>query len=106
MRFPLPCDAAVAVALVLFPLAARAHEVVHAPPDTRIVPNDNRHRAGTLRNGVLTVRIDALNGTWLPAGEKGYHYAVAAFAEHGKSATTPGPVLRVPLGAEIRAIVH
>jgi FtsP/CotA-like multicopper oxidase with cupredoxin domain len=106
MRSPRPRDVAVAVALVLFPLAARAHEVVHAPPGTRIVPNDNRHSAGTLQNGVLTVQIDARDGTWLPDGPKGFHYPVAAFGESGKAATTPGPLLRIPLGAEIRATVR
>src|SRR5215218_2124845 len=106
MPSPRLTDAAVGVALVLSPLAARAHEVAHPAPDTRIVSNDNRHPAGTLRNDVLTVRIDARDGTWMPDGPKGHHYSVAAFAEAGKTATTPGPVLRVPLGAEIRATVR
>jgi len=105
MRFPRSRDAAVAVALLLFPPAVHAREVARAP-DTRIVPNDNRHAAGTLRDGVLTVQIDARDGTWMPAGPDGHHYAVAAFGEHGKMATTPGPVLRVRLGTEIRATVH
>ena len=97
--------AAVGVALVLFPLTARAHEPTRAP-DTRIVSNDNRRPAGTLRNGVLTVRIDARDGTWMPDGPKGHRYSVAAFAEAGKTATTPGPLIRVPLGAEVRATVR
>ena len=105
MRSPRLTDAAAGVALVLFPLAARAHEVTRAP-DTRIVANDNRRPAGTLRNGVLTVRIDARDGTWTPDGPMGHHYSVAAFAEAGKTATTPGPLLRVPLGAEVRATVR
>jgi hypothetical protein len=106
MRSPRLTDAAAGVALVLFPLAARAHEVAHPAPDTRIVSNDNRHPAGTLRSGVLTVRIDARDGTWMPDGPTGHHYSVAAFAEAGKTATTPGPLLRVPLGAEVRATVR
>ena len=106
MRSPRLTDAAAGVALVLFPLAARAHEVTHPAPDTRIVSNDNRRPAGTLRNGVLTVRIDARDGTWTPDGPMGHHYSVAAFAEVGKTATTPGPLLRVPLGAEVHATVR
>ena len=106
MRSPRLTDAAAGVALVLFPLAARAHEVTHPAPDTRIVSNDNRRPAGTLRNGVLTVRIDARDGTWTPDGPKGHRYSVAAFAEVGKTATTPGPLLRVPLGTEVRATVR
>src|SRR5688572_1072458 len=105
MRSPRLTDAAAGVALVLFPLIARAHEVTHAP-EPRIVSNDNRRPAGTLRNGVLTVRIDARDGTWTPDGPKGHHYSVAAFAEAGKTATTPGPLIRIPLGAEVRATVR
>ena len=105
MRSPRRIDAAVALVL-LSPLAAHAHEVGHAAPDTRIAQNDNRRPAGTLRNGVLTVQIDARDGTWMPEGPKGHHYSVAAFGERGKTPTTPGPLLRVPLGAEVRATVH
>jgi len=106
MRSPRLIDAAAGVALVLFPLAARAHEVTRVRSDTRIESNDNRHPAGTLRGGVLTVQIDARDGTWMPDGPKGHHYSVAAFGEAGKAATTPGPLLRVPLGAEVRATVR
>jgi FtsP/CotA-like multicopper oxidase with cupredoxin domain len=59
-----------------------------------------------LRGGVLTVRIDARDGTWMPDGPNGHHYSVAAFGEAGKTATTPVPLLRVPLGAEVRATVR
>ena len=90
MRSPRLTDAAAGVALVLFPLAVRAHEVAHPAPDTRIVSNDNRRPAGTLRNGVLTVRIDARDGTWTPDGSKGRRYSVAAFGEVGKTATDTG----------------
>ena len=108
MRSPRLTDAAVGVvvALVLFPLVVRAHEVARVRPDTRIESNDNRRPAGTLRGGVLTVRIDARDGTWMPDGPKGHHYSVAAFGEAGRTGTTPGPVLRVPLGAEVRATVR
>ena len=106
MRSPRSSDAAVAVALVLFPLAVRAHEVTRPAPHTRIASNDNRHAAGTVRNGVLTVRIEARDGIWMPDGPNGHHFSVAAFAEAGKTATTPGPVLRVPFGTEVRATVR
>ena len=105
MRSPRLTDAAAGVALVLSPLLARAHEVAHAP-DTPIVSNDNRRPAGTLRNGVLTVRIDARDGSWMPDGPNGHRYSVAAFGEEGKTATTPGPLLRIPLGTEVRATVR
>ena len=71
-----------------------------------IVPNDNRQTAGTLRNGVLTVAIEARTGVWRPEGDSGRALDVAAFAEAGKALSTPGPVIRVPLGTEIRATIH
>jgi len=74
-------------------------------PDS-IVPNDNRQTAGTLRNGVLTVAIEARTGVWRPEGDSGRALDVAAFAEAGKALSTPGPVLRVPLGTEIRATIR
>ena len=106
MRFPRLTDAAVGVALVLFPLAARAHEVTHPAPDTRIVSNDNRHPAGTLRNGVLTVQIDARDGTGCRMDPRVTTTPSPRSAKPGRRATTPGPVLRVPLGAEVRATVR
>ncbi len=71
-----------------------------------IVPNDNRQAAGTLRNGVLTVAIEARTGVWRPEGDSGRALDVAAFAEAGKALSTPGPVIRVPLGTEIRATIR
>ncbi len=72
----------------------------------RIVPNDNRQPAGTLRNGVLTVALEARSGAWLPEGDGGRTLDVAAFAEAGKALSTPGPVIRVPLGTEVRATIR
>ncbi|HEX9053263.1 MAG TPA: multicopper oxidase domain-containing protein [Gemmatimonadales bacterium] len=71
-----------------------------------IVPNDNRQTAGTLKNGVLTVAIEARTGVWRPEGDSGRALDVAAFAEAGKALSTPGPVIRVPLGTEIRATIR
>jgi len=33
-----------------------------APAPARIAPNDNRHPAGTLKNGVLTITLEARQG--------------------------------------------
>jgi FtsP/CotA-like multicopper oxidase with cupredoxin domain len=71
-----------------------------------IVPNDNRQSAGTLKHGVLTVAIEARTGVWRPEGDSGRALDVAAFAEAGKALSTPGPVIRVPLGTEIHATVR
>src|SRR5829696_8393695 len=107
MRTPHSSGAAVALALLFLPISVTPADAESlTAPDARIAPNDNRRSAGTLREGVLTVRIDARDGTWRPEGPNGPSIAVAAFAEAGKTATTPGPLLRVPLGAEIRATVR
>jgi FtsP/CotA-like multicopper oxidase with cupredoxin domain len=71
-----------------------------------IAPNDNRHSAGTLEKGVLTVSLEARSGRWYPEGEGGRSLDVAAFAEEGKPLTTPGPLIRVPVGTTVRATIH
>ena len=76
------------------------------PAADSIAPNDNRQSAGTLKKGVLTVAIEARAGVWRPEGESGRALDVAAFAEAGKRLSTPGPLIRVPLGTEIHATVR
>ena len=71
-----------------------------------IAPNDNRHTAGTLANGVLTIALEAREGAWKPEGDGGRALDVAAFAEEGKPLSTPGPFIRVPAGTTIRATVR
>ena len=73
---------------------------------SRVLPNDNRRAAGRLRNGVLTVRLVAQTGVWAPEGPAGPQLTVAAFGEDGGAIQTPGPMLRVPVGTEIRAVVR
>jgi FtsP/CotA-like multicopper oxidase with cupredoxin domain len=78
-----------------------------APANESIAPNDNRQPAGKLENGVLTIGLEARTGTWRPEGEHGRVLdSLAAFAEVGKPLSTPGPLIRVPLGTEVRASLH
>lgn len=77
-----------------------------APPSASIKPNDNRRAAGSLSNGVLTVRLTAGTGVWQPEGRDGPQITTAAFGETGKALQTPGPLLRVKRGTEIRASIH
>jgi len=72
----------------------------------QVAPNDNRHVAGTLTNGVLTVNLEARMGAWHPEGDTGPAIEVAAFAEAGKPVSTPGPLIRVPVGTEVRATIR
>lgn len=75
-------------------------------PAERIAPNDNRRPAGRLANGVLTLRLEARNGTWYPDGADGLAREVAAFAEEGGPLQNPGPLIRVPAGTEVRVTVR
>jgi hypothetical protein len=50
------------------------------------LPNDNREPAGTLRDGVLSLRLEARKVTWHPEGPNGCGLPVHAFAEEGEPA--------------------
>jgi FtsP/CotA-like multicopper oxidase with cupredoxin domain len=71
----------------------------------RVAINDNRAPAGTLDAGVLTVHLEAREGDWHPDADDAPGITVRAFAERGKPASVPGPLLRVPEGTEIHAFV-
>jgi len=72
----------------------------------RVRINDNRRAAGTLRDGVLTVHLEARLGTWHPDGDSAPGAAVPAFAEAGKAPEIPGPLIRVPAGTEVLVTVR
>ena len=53
-------------------------------PDTHqlaVVPNDNRHAAGTLDDGTLTLALRAGLGAWQPEGPAGPALPIEAFGE-------------------------
>jgi manganese oxidase len=81
--------------------------VASTPPDpTAILPNDNQQSAGKLENGVLTFALEARQGRWEPEGPGGRVLdSLAAFAEVGKSMSTPGPLIRVPVGTTVKGTV-
>lgn len=90
-----------------------AHPVrfVAAPPAALpaadvAVANDNRRPAGSLRAGVLTIRLEVRQGVWRPESDSGGSLPVQAFAEEGGPLRIPGPLIRVPVGTEVRATVH
>ena len=72
----------------------------------RISNNDNRIPAGELRDGVLTVRLEARSGIWYPEGPRGIGRPVAAFAELGQPLQNPGPLIRVPAGTPVVVTVR
>ncbi len=75
--------------------------VTHAP--ALISANDNRRPAGELKNGVLTVRLEARIGKWYPEGASGVGVETAAWAEVGQPLQNPGPAIRVVSGTTVRA---
>ncbi|HTE47337.1 MAG TPA: multicopper oxidase domain-containing protein [Gemmatimonadaceae bacterium] len=72
-----------------------------APVASAAVPNDNRIATGTLRDGVLTLRLVARIAAWRPDGPAGCALGVNAFAEEDRPARIPGPMIRVTAGTQV-----
>jgi manganese oxidase len=68
----------------------------------RIAPNDNHVSAGVLRDGVLSLSIEATLATWHPDGDSLPGLTIEAFGEEGHAPSAPGPFVRVPAGTELR----
>ncbi len=96
---------AVLVAAVCCGIPTHARATARPAPPV-IEANDNRRAAGTLRNGVLTVSLEARDGMWYPEGPNGMGLATAAFGEPGRPLQNPGPLIRVPVGTQVRATVR
>jgi FtsP/CotA-like multicopper oxidase with cupredoxin domain len=88
--------------LLLFALFSAAYFLPLKPPlPERALINDNRTPAGTFRHGVLTLELEARVTQWYPDADDGPGVAVQAFAEVGKRAQIPGPLIRVPAGTAV-----
>ena len=72
----------------------------------RVRPNDNRARAGILMSGTLAVRIEARVAQWHPQGDDAPGAPIPVFAEIGRPAQVPGPLIRVPGGTNVIATVR
>ncbi len=97
------CIAALCATALSLSGAVRAPRPLRAE---QIVPNDNAHRAGHLAKGVLTVSLEARRGEWHPEEGSGPTLSVEAFSVVGEPLQTPGPLLRAPVGTEIRVTMH
>jgi FtsP/CotA-like multicopper oxidase with cupredoxin domain len=71
-----------------------------------IQPNSNTERAGNLRDGRLTVTLEAKETLWRLDGISGPPMTIEAFAEPGKAPLMPGPLVRAPAGTEIRFAIR
>jgi FtsP/CotA-like multicopper oxidase with cupredoxin domain len=69
-------------------------------------PSDNRTPAGTLRDGVLTLRLVAQWSAWTLHSKRARGLPMLAFAEEGKAPSIPGPVLRVMQGTRVHVSVR
>ncbi|HXE83038.1 MAG TPA: multicopper oxidase domain-containing protein [Gemmatimonadales bacterium] len=75
-------------------------------PLPTVEPNPNLERAGVLRDGVLTVTLEAHDSRFWTHGPNRPPATIEAFSEPGKKPQLPGPLLRVPQGTEIRLSVR
>ncbi len=72
----------------------------------RIHVHDILAPAGILADGVLTLELEVRSGLWYPEGEDGPGVPVHAFGEEGGPLLVPGPLVRVPVGTEVRVRVR
>lgn len=106
MILPLAPFALTARGLVASTFAALMAYSGAEPLGSRVAPNDNRVAGGVLRDGTLTLRLEAREGVWRPDGPEGPPLIVAVFAETGRQPQNPGPLIRVPAGTRVHVWVR
>jgi len=89
-----------ALSIIIATMAA-----AQASPE-RISSNDNRTPAGILKNGTLSVILEMRNGRWYPEADGGASVGIQALAEAGHAPSTPGPLIRVVEGTELRVTLR
>jgi len=97
------------IALVAAAAAAAAAAVAgcaaNAPAVPGVVANDNRTPAGTMRDGILSLDLEARTGQWQPDGPSRPSLQVPVFAVTGQPPQAPGPLIRVPTGTRLNVRV-
>ncbi|HEV8447199.1 MAG TPA: multicopper oxidase domain-containing protein [Gemmatimonadaceae bacterium] len=91
------------ISLLVTCIAGARTSVSSAAPEVR--PNPNTTSAGMLHDGVLTVALEAKPSLWRFSGTR-QPMTVAAFSEQGKPPLMPGPLLRVPVGTQLRLTIR
>ncbi|HJU73101.1 MAG TPA: multicopper oxidase domain-containing protein [Gemmatimonadaceae bacterium] len=94
------------LAIVSLGLVARPSSFTRPWAPEQVSINDNRKAAGTLKDGVLTIRLEARAGEWHPDRDTDPGVIVYAFGEQGKPPQVPGPLIRVKEGTEIHAFIR
>ncbi|MBC8089523.1 MAG: multicopper oxidase domain-containing protein [Phycisphaerae bacterium] len=94
--------------LIVAPAAAALLALIGPPTPAaeRIATNDNQVSAGVLRNGVLTIRLEARTGDWHPDRDTDPGLTVHAFGQVGKPLQIPGPLIRVKAGTVVHVSVR
>ncbi|HEU4720251.1 MAG TPA: multicopper oxidase domain-containing protein [Gemmatimonadaceae bacterium] len=96
---------AIAIVTAVLSSGAPHHADFRGAEVERAAINDNRTPAGILRGGTLALELEVREVDWRPDGDRAPGLVVRAFAERGKRASIPGPLLRVPEGTMIHARV-
>lgn len=86
--------------------AGAVPEPVQPAVGAEIATNDNRSPAGQLRDGVLTLRLEARTGTWYRENRGSPSLTMQAFGEAGRAPQIPAPLIRVPIGTAIHLTVR
>lgn len=97
--------AGIPLAFIALTLPAQA-VTVESSDAPAAVANDNRSPAGSLREGVLTIHLEARPASWYAEEADGPGLPVYAFAEEGRQPQIPGPLIRAPEGTEVRATLR
>ena len=72
----------------------------------RVRANDNQARAGLQSRGVLAIRMEARQAEWHPQGEDAPGVVIPVFAELGRQASVPGPLIRVTGGTDVIVVIR
>ena len=100
------------LALLTLALAAGAlgssmpKRIYTASEAERIEIHGNERAAGSVRDGVLRLNLEARIGTWYPHGPKITGADVPALGERGRRLQIPSPMIRVPAGTEVIVTVR
>ena len=91
---------AVTALLALLPALAGAQA-----PLPKSTANDNRTAAGTLTNGVLTLKLHVVRAMFHPDRDDDPGVEMLAIREEGRAPSIPAPLIRVPAGTELRTTI-
>ncbi len=91
---------ALLMALLASGAAAPRHEL------HQVAANPNTERAGSLRDGVLAISLEAREQPWRLNGDGRPAMMIEAFSEAGKLPMVPAPLIRAPKGTQIRLSVR